>query len=399
MKETNMKTRYEFLGVILLMVVPLLSVNESKAQPKHWITAYYGGWQLGNGSNGYLPVSKVDFTAMTDVVHFALVPRPDGSLDSAGNSITSSGSHALINAAHAVGTRVLISIGGWNSEPGFVGATGPQNLTKFVMNISLFMTSRGYDGIDIDWEPISPQNYRQFVELVKTLREAIGPSFLLVTTAGAGDGRLMASVQAYLNQINIMTYDLSFPSQGWFTWYNDAVHQNGVTFKSTGGPVPACDNIVESFISSGVAREKIGIGAEFGGSVWKGGLTSDGNGVTGPVQSWINAPSIAADVPYFTIMRDYYTKERYHWDPGAMASYLSIDSAGSAGDCFISYDDSNDIVSKIEYVRKAGLGGIILYELGMGYMGNGKIPLLEAVKATSLVSDRQETSPASRHRR
>ncbi len=373
------------MRVLLLSALFFASLAPSLGgTPRHWVTAYYGGWELGTGSNGHMPVSEVDFTAMTEVVHFALVPRPDGSLDSSGNSITSEGSRALIRAARKAGVTALISVGGWNSATGFEGATRPQTLERFVQNVVLFATGRGYGGIDIDWEPLGPQDYQSFSNLIRLLRAAVGPAYLLTAAVGAGSAQFMPSVQSYLDEINIMTYDLSFPSPGWITWHNAALHQNGVTFASTGAALPACDNIVASFVSAGVMREKIGIGIEFGGSVWKGGRTSGGNGVTAPGQSWITAPTMAADVPYRTIIEQYYTPGRYRWDPGAMASYLTIDSAGSTADCFVSYEDSSDIAAKIAYTRTEGLGGVILYELGMGYLGKGKSPLLEAVKKAAI---------------
>ncbi len=369
---------------LLALTLPLLLTTAASGQQTHWVTAYYGGWELGTGSNGYLPVARVDFSAVTHVIHFAVVPRQDGTLDTSSNAITAAGSRALLKAAHAAGARVLISVGGWNSGTAFAGASNPRNLMSFVMTLAQFMTATGYDGIDVDWEPLNPQDQQEFVRLIGTLRYAIGSRYLLTAAAMQGSGSLMASVQKDLDQINIMTYDLSFPSPGWITWYNAPLRQNGVTFKSTHGPVPACDNIVASFVAAGVAKEKIGIGVEFGGSVWKGGTTSDGNGVTGPQQSWVAVPSFAADVPYYVIMRTYFTPGRYHWDEGTGASYLSIDSAGSAGDCFVSYEDAKDIAAKAEFVRRQGLGGLFVYELGMGYMGNGSNPLLEAVKSTAL---------------
>ncbi len=385
--------------VALLVVGVWWNGRAQNQEMHHWVTAYYGGWELGTGSNGYLPVSEVDFSSMTHVVHFALVPRPDGSLDSAGNDITFQGSHALVSAAHKVGTKVLISLGGWNSESGFEGATSSGHITSFLMNILTFMSSRGYDGVDIDWEPLNPQDYKSYEHFMHLLREGMGSKFILTTTAGQGYDKVMKAVEDDVDQINIMTYDLSFPSAGWVTWYNGALHQNGVTFASTGGPVPACDNIVDSFLASGISADKIGIGIEFGGSVWKGGLTPEGNGVTAPVQSWTVAPTLTPDVPYYTILKTYYLPERYHWDAGAKASYLSIDSSGSAGDCFVSYEDTNDIIAKINYVKQKDLGGVILYELGMGYLGNGRNPLLDVVKKSMFSNESriQANGSSSQH--
>ncbi len=58
------------------------------------------GWKLGDGNNGYLSVSQVDFTAVTDVICFALVWDSDGTLNAADNTMTQAGPAALVNAAH-----------------------------------------------------------------------------------------------------------------------------------------------------------------------------------------------------------------------------------------------------------------------------------------------------------
>ena len=56
---------HKFIVGILFVVLTIILVSAaSEAQTtKPWVTAYYGGWELGDGGNGYLPVSDVDFTA------------------------------------------------------------------------------------------------------------------------------------------------------------------------------------------------------------------------------------------------------------------------------------------------------------------------------------------------
>ncbi len=378
------KRRYSWLLMMSAWAM-LQFCGATNAQTRPWVSAYLCGWEMGDGSNGYLPLSAVDFTAMTHVIHFAIEPNSNGTIDAASNTITSAGAKALTTAAHAVGTKVLISVGGWSTEQAFMGATSSSTLSTFVANLVSFMKSNGYDGIDIDWEPINQSDYTQFKALMHALRTALGTTYILTTTASDGNESLMAAVQSDVDQINIMTYDLSWNAPGWVTWYNGGVHQNGVTFQSTGGPVPACDNIVAGFVAAGVAVGKIGIGSEFGGSVWTGGVTTSGNGVTGPNQAWTTTPDLTSDVPLYAwdgsgIMQKYFTPQRYHWDSGAQASYLSIDNSGTSNDRFISYDDTNDVNAKFTYIRQQGLGGMIIWSLGMGYPGNGTYPLLQVVK-------------------
>ena len=392
-----------YISLMMMALITLSFAKSGRAQTKPWVTAYYAGWSQGWSNNGYLPTSKVDFTAMSVVAHMSLSLTAYGTLDSVSNSITPINSSALISAAHAVGTKVIITIGGWATESRFLSSSSPTYLNTFVTNIVNFVKQRGYDGVDIDWEPITPADTTNYVTLIEALRSALpSPRYLLTSTAGEGEPYgVFAHVQGLLDQINIMTYDLSWPSPGCLTWYNSALYQHGVTYLSTHGPVPACDNIVNKFLAAGVAPGKLGIGSELAGFVWKGGTMIDsagnptGNGATGPDQEWEGylqqggspyAPTVQTDVPLYSfnggtsIMKNYYTPSRYHWDAAADEPYLSIDSAGSASDYFISFEDTNAIAAKFQYVRNEHLGGMIIYELGMGYPGNGTYPILEAIK-------------------
>src|SRR5437867_10365709 len=48
-----------------------------------WSTAYYAAW-----TQGAMPASNVDFTAVSHVIHFSAVPNPNGSLDTSINVLT-----------------------------------------------------------------------------------------------------------------------------------------------------------------------------------------------------------------------------------------------------------------------------------------------------------------------
>ncbi len=366
--------------LVLALEVLALAPGRCVSQSKPWVTAYYSGWQLGDGQTGYPPVSVIDYTCVTDVVLFSLVPNADGTLDSTSNSIKGTGATRLLNAAHAAGTKVLISIGGWSTDGGFLGATSPSVLPTFVNNMVSYMRNGGFDGIDIDWEPLSNADSTNLRNLAVALRGTIqnlSPRPILTTTCVSGNGPLMASVEQYFDRVNIMTYDMSGNYSGWVSWYNSPLYNGGNKFPGTSEYLPSIDEDVSSFKAAGVPPNKTGIGAELGGTVWQG--------LTLPLQLLAGLTGITYDVPLYAwdgsgIMQQYYSSPNYHWDSGAQVGYLSVPSLlGLTGD-FISYDDSNSIKAKAQYIQKKGLGGIILYELGMGYPGNGSYPLMKSVK-------------------
>jgi chitinase len=344
-------------------------------------TAYYAAWNQW----GHMPASEVDFSAVTHVIHFAAVPNSDGTLDDEINGVIPEHSADVVTRAHAVGTKVLISVGGASSAPGFRAACAPAKLPSFIQNIVTFMSSRGYDGVDLDWEPLEAADGMLFTNLVNGLRLALDgmtPRPLL-TTAVATQPTLFAGLQQQFDQINLMTYDLAGPWPGWVTWFNAPIKNGGYRFPSTGELVPSAEGMLNTFLVAGVDARKLAIGIDFYGRVWSGGTGTSTGGAALPRQTWATAPSMANQT-YNRIMTDFYQPQRHVWDEAAQAAYLSINNPGSADDKFISYDDPTACRAKVRYATQRGFGGVMIFELGGGYRPDQPVgqrePLLQAVK-------------------
>lgn len=355
------------------------------ARANMWSTGYYPGWEQGG-----MPASTIDFTALSHVIQFSLVPNTDGSLNSSDNSISSANSSDIVSHAHAAGVKVLICVGGASTETFFQGATS-NHLAVFINNLTNFMASRGYDGIDIDWEPLPASDAQLYTNLVNGLRSALNafPQHKLLTAAAGayppyGDPptaeyQMFASLQNQFDQINIMTYDLSGPYEGWVAWFNSPIFDGGYRFPSTGGLVPSINGAVSNFLSGGVLPGKLGIGIPFYGYVWSGGTGTTTGGVTLPRQSWVNAPSVTTP-DYTSIVAGYYQSNLYHWDTNAQAAYLSISNSSPANDMFISYEDPRACQAKVSDARNLGLGGVMIWELAQDHQSGQPDPLLQAVK-------------------
>lgn len=350
-------------AVFVVLLAGLLGAAETSVHAGLWNSAYYAGWM-----QDYLPAAHVDYTAMTYIIHFAVVPRIDGSLDSVTNAVSLANSTDVVARAHAAGVKVLISVGGEDSAQGFRGATTAANRSRFVTNLVKFVTSRGYDGVDVDWEPLDARDVGPYSNLVNELRvslNAISPRPLLTAAVGSQPA-LFASLQGRLDQINLMTYSFSGPYSGWVTWFNAPIYDGGYRFPSTGELVPSADGVVSNFLAHGVAASKLGIGISFYGCAWSGGTGTSTGGAALPRQSWKTPPKVV-DIAYSTIMSTYYQPRLYFWDTKALSAYLSIDQPGSTKDKFISYDDPTACRAKVAYAKQKGLGGLIVWELGGGY--------------------------------
>ena len=386
------------ITVLVVMLMPSGSLHQSRvaqaAGGPLWVSAYYPGWQ-----QGYLPPTEIDFGAITHLMHFSLVPNNDGSIDSFTHSLSATNVTAAVAAAHGAGRQIVIVVGGAGTYDGFRGATSSANRAQFVANIVGFMNANGYDGIDIDWEPLGWGDATNYQALITELRAAIGANKLLTTALSVSTpAAVLTPVRDLFDQINLMTYDYSGVYDGWTTvWHNAALYNGGQTHPSTGGPLPAADVDVTALRNSGVASSKIGIGLDWYGYIWRGGDGTSAGGATAPGQQFTSAPTVEANVPYSTIMSTYYSPAYRRWDVTAQAAYLSLDYVGSNSDVFISYDDEQSGAAKIAYARQQSLGGIIIWELGGGYRAElpagERDPLLQALKSSLTPSPTPSPSP------
>lgn len=353
------------LSVLCTVIILLTPPASGQQQP--WVSAYYAGWM-----QSYCPPSAIDFNAVTHIMHFSVSPS-GANVSGTGNGITTSASAAIVQAAHAAGKKVLITCGGWGDASAFATATNSTNRATFITNLVNFVTSRGYDGLDIDWEPISSASqFKLFIPELRAALDAAKPGLLLTIATMGGDYGTIAAVQQHLDQINIMTYDMSGAWEGWVVWHNAPVYDGGLKFPGTNKLVPSADGDVKNFTGAGIAKGKIGIGADFYGYVW--------NGVTQPRQTWTSAPTVTDNVPYYQLMNTY-AANPVLWDAVAQAAYISV-TTGSGK--FVSLDNSQTMDAKAKYVRDKGIGGMIIWELGGGYRANQpagqRDELLQAVK-------------------
>ena len=346
--------------------------DASTAAP-FWVTAYYAAWM-----HGHLPPDQIDFGAVTSVVNFSIFPKANGTFDLTSNGITAAETKALVSAAHQHKRQALLGVGGSWTHDGFAVWMKPAKRAEFVKLIVQQLQTGGYDGVDLDMEPVFDSDAADFVPFVKDLRAAMdakNPKLVLTAAVGWREA-VYAPVKKHFDRIGIMTYDLSGPWSGWETWHGSPLSTGGLKFASTNQPLPSCQTLVDEALSAQAPLAKLGIGIIFYAYVWQG--------ATGPNQP-IAGVSMQSGMPYFEMMDNLYNPNAALWHAAAQAPYLSL-GKGAKGQ-FVSYDDAQSIAAKIAWAKKKGLGGVIIWELGGGWRPQkppGKQdPLLQAVKAAA----------------
>ena len=379
MKLFNPKPRFTAILASAALAGAAVPHIAHAAEPSPWVTAYYPVWVQAGG----MSPDKIDFSAITHLVHFSITPRADGTIEDTvhgtANAITPAQSADVVPRAHKAGDKVLVCLGGAGSGPAISAAIAGPVRGAFIQNLIGFIKTRGYDGIDVDMEPILPADELNFVLFVRELHAAmksVNPKWLLTFPASGEPGdqpKLAAELQDDFDQINIQTYDLSGTWEGWKTWYNGSLYE-GKTLLTATRPYPSVDEKVGYYLAAGVPKAKLGLGIAFYGCVWNGA-----NGPAQPIQG-VTMNNLA----YSAILDQYDKPGAYHWDALAHAPYFSVGTATDPARKFVSYDDARLAREKVLYARTHGLGGVIIWELGDGYRDSQpagqKDALLQAVK-------------------
>lgn len=355
-----------------------------------WLTAYYPSYQQFT-----MPPSEINYASMTHLVHWPVLPKPDGGLDTVSIDFTEAHSKDVVTRAHAAGIKVLLGIGGdanSGATKGFQGATSPANRATFIKNIVNMMQARGYDGVDINWEEIGVADDAQFIALIQELRVAldgINPRPLLTmppTTGADARPELVAKVAQQLDQINLQTYVMSGPYPGWVTWHNSPLFNGGFDFPSAPGEkLPSIEEEIAIWEKAGIPLNRMGLGIQFAGFVWSGGSGTDTGGATKPRQSWTTAPTLTV-IDYTEVTKLIAAGYQKEVDTVAKVPYLTRDSGNNADDRFVSYEDEQSIQEKANFLKAKGLGGMFIFELTGDYFpGAADLhPLLSAAKQSVL---------------
>ena len=341
-----------------------------------WVQGYYVGYE-----RDLYPIEAVDFGALTHLMVGRVRPLADGSvthdfdIDDVNGPIWAQNT---VNATHAAGRKAILMVGGAGEIDGWRAAAA-QHRDALVANLLAVMDQFGFDGLDLDWEPLEDTDHADFEALASALR-ADRPNMLMTVPVGWINSNFQTSDPWYgtigllFDRVNIMTYDMAGPWDGWQSWHNSALSGASPTTPSS------VVTSVTFYLTSGVPSSRLGVGSAFYGYCWQG--------VTGPLQDGGTFAN-EATLSYATIIDGYYSPSLRQWDATASVPYLSSAAPIGAAACnFLSYEDEQSIAAKGAYASLRHYGGVIIWTIGQGHHANRppgqQDPLLEAIRVAFL---------------
>lgn len=348
-------------------------------ETQRWVAGYYVGYE-----RFLYPVTEIDFSAVTHLMVGRARPLADGSLTTDFDINPVDGpqwAQAAVDAARAAGRKAILMVGGAGEIDGWRGAASAANRAAFVNNLLATVTQYNFDGLDLDWEPLEDGDRADFLALASALRSA-RPALLLTVPIGWMNSNFddapdpfWGQVAALFDRVDVMTYDMAGPWEGWQSWHNSALHGETPTTPSS------VASTVAFYLASGVPPERLGVGIAFYGYCWQG--------VTAPHEDGGTIAAGDGTMSYANIVDNYYTPSVRIWDASARVPYLSSAAPlGAAGCNFVSYEDAESIAEKGALVRAQGLGGTILWTISQGHLpdrpAGQRDPLLDAVREAFL---------------
>jgi len=347
------------------------------------------GYYYGKGRPGY-QFSQVPLQELTHLIYSHAKPTARGDCELAHPDLDIPNLLALKSLrAQNPHLLVLLSVGGWSGSTYFsdVAAT-PSARNQFSASCLQVVEKYALDGLDIDWEyPVTggkPTDHRRrsdknnFVLLLKQLRsdlDAFGHQRHLLLTIATTCYRnhlndlSLKEMSDVLDWFNLMGYDFNEMQpkrtshhSGLFAWpMTSELDADASKYANS-------DAAVQWYLNHGVPPEKIVLGVPFYGQVWAS-VPNENEGLYEPYRG---RPGEDGTLSYREIEQTYLPIYTRHWDDRVKVPWLY----NKQTKIMISYEDTQSITLKAQYVIQKDLGGMMFWDLGQD---DSKSTLLDAI--------------------
>lgn len=336
---------------------PLGSTPEEMAAGRHWRAQDIKGELLStlNVAFALLDGNRLALPALEE--------RPEG-----GGFPSLFRELAELKARHSR-LKVNLSVGGWGADGFSDLALTPESRAEFAADAAAWLEEHNLDGLDVDWEyPVGPpegqaiksrpedaENYilllRDLRRTLNSLSSRVGRSLSLTTAVPAlpwfPQVIDLGRVQEHVDYLKLMAYDFY---GGWSATTGHTANLYGNAQDPTGW---SAHDAVQAYLQAGVRPGKILLGVPFYARAWRGVIPENGGLFQPFTQSAYEHGLSYQELKTRFLQNPSYVR---HWDDQAKAAYLFN------GDEFISYEDAQSLAHKAAYVRKMGLGGIMIWE-------------------------------------
>jgi GH18 family chitinase len=304
---------------------------------------------------------------------------------------------SIPSRAHAAGTKVLASIGGWTLSDNFPSiAANASKRAIFAHSCVQLVHQYNFDGIDIDWEypgytdhqgtAADKVNFTIFLQQIRDSLSVYGnihnKSMKLTACVGASQGNMSnvewSNIVPILDYINLMSYDF------FGTWDNTTNHNSPLFAPAQGDASFNIAAAVNTLLTTyNVPPSKLNAGVAFYGRSVKTPGTPTLHGTQTHNADAATFPEDEGTPLYYNILAkaNLFTD---HYDNLAKSPYM----LGKNGlQTFLSYDNPTSITEKANFIVSKNLAGAIIWEITGDYIAGpnntiASTPMVDALNAS-----------------
>ncbi|CAK9294005.1 unnamed protein product [Gordionus sp. m RMFG-2023] len=221
-------------------------------------------------------------------------------------------------------------------------------IQTFASSCKTVIEQYGLHGIDINWDYPSASNKARYGNILKILRQTLGPNLLITSKVStivenfAGFDEV--AMNNYVDYVMLMTYDIHDSRKEMFTGHSTPLFGSGSdTIKAR----------TDEWIKKGLRSDKIVIGLAFYGITWT--LKNSNNIGIGAVSigtGYGTSGKLAWNDMYIEAWDTY-------WDDIAKVPYAVIERQ------WMSYDNETSLEVKIEWMCQNNYQGVMINDIGM----------------------------------
>jgi spore germination protein YaaH len=325
-------------------------------------------WALASGD-----LSDVQFDKVSTVSYFGLTLTAPGTFDPSDGGAQGWNSQALtdfVNQAHANGDRAVVTIKSFNNTVTSSIVNNPANGQAAINSAINAMTSRGLDGVNLDFEGSDGSLQQAFTNWVANLssqlRSGHPGAFLSVDSysgsASWNNGFIRVDTLApYVDAFFIMAYDMTFPS----TLPNAPL----------GGPYTYYDTLsVDQYVAKSGDRNKVILGVPYYGYKF----STTGTGFNSQRSGACNSSGDAGCADnYADIVSEFQCAQslQVNWDGPSSTPWASWNSPATGDPCGgnhnswreLYYDNATSLGAKYDLANNRDIRGVGIWALGMDH--------------------------------